>query len=37
VGVASSVLILEELRKAVQRLFSKQGSVSKAAQPVGQG
>jgi Ca2+-transporting ATPase len=35
VGVASSVLILEELRKAVQRLFSKPGAVSKAAPPVG--
>jgi len=36
VGVASSVLILEEMRKAIQRLFSKRGSVSKAGAPVGQ-
>jgi len=36
VGVASSVLILEELRKAIQRLFSQHGSVPKAALPVGQ-
>jgi len=36
VGVASSVLILEELRKAIWRLFSKQGSVSKTARPVAQ-
>jgi len=35
VGVASSVLILEELRKAVQRLFAEPGSVSKARGPVG--
>ena len=35
VGVASSVLVLEELRKAIGRLFSKLGSVSKAAPPVG--
>jgi len=36
VGVASSVLVLEELRKAVQRLFSKPGSASKVARPVAQ-
>ena len=36
VGVASSVLLLEELRKAVQRFFSKRRSVSKGVAPVGQ-